>query len=1739
MAKESDLVRVEACDIDLKLLRNDLLPSHLLPDTYDINEYDGALLEPDGMENIHRKAGLSMCKPCKADLAKGKMPKFALCNWLYYARNRLPTEVAKGFTDMSVFEKALICRVRTNSLLCRFSLEGVEKDPFNDSFVQRRRHIRGNVISTPLDVARISSILPPPASEIRDTICALIISSSVPSDATLETLKPIMVRKSRVKMLIEFLVDNNPHYTKCEGFKGFSSEYLDGLFKGIKDKGFPSAATIGHIPINRALDSLTEDHTGRMDEIEGLVMENVAYTSGDHSPQSYREMVLDAVERCTDARPFLFSRAGSQAVPDINNPAWLSWAHPSADPFGIGGFNDPRRKRVIGMEQQLKHLLTAKDTFFERDPQLAFDLYNIIRKAAVNTSIRFAVPYHLYSKTVDRLAGVDKDQVAALRHKYQLNPTYKPSTPKEIEICRVLSSIAPLAKKVPGTVSQKIKMRNEIRAVIGQKGSPTLFVTINPSDYHNPIVSIIAKRPTTVAAIEDLRALTTTERGHLAVDHPVACAQFFDAMMKAFISILLRHGRKGKQPGIFGQCEAYYGTVETQGRGTLHCHMLIWLKNHLSPELLADALKSSSEYGNALKTWIDSIMYSGFVGTRSFENSQPCNDSEGIRPPRDPHPASMKEPIASELSQSEFKREMYDQVDELLTRFNWHRHNGSCWKYLQPGEARVPENCRFGMDGTTVDKTEISQEEGTLSIKRTHPKMTHYNPIITFLMKCNTDIKYIGSGADAKAFMYYVTDYITKPPLSMHAGLTALAYAIRQGEERNVLQTKPTGDSDPRKAITIAINSMLGRQELSHPQVMSYILGGGENYTSERFQSINWAEVLRYVTGTRSVEAPLDIGAVEQPMALDDLQVAMTAERNTLTASSSLLDYIFRPTHEPYDSMGLYFHVATTRRITRKARDPKQTGVFSSPSHPQYKTHALGARRIHVIPVLLGPAIQRRKGTELEQETWARDICILFAPWRAPSDIEPGQSTWIAQAEALMTRLSPEALKIVENMSVVAEGRQARDNRPRGKRRGLSEQALLAMEMLPDLDTDEPALDLNVYAAAVNSSSEDEPHTDSRLARYLDDLLGPGSSWAIQQCFPAGPNPSSEVQRNLETRPGSPMDTTAGDSDMLDHQKRYMAKAKGRKRCREGEKDKPNKRRKRSQQQPAVTEISTVSGDPEAVGTRPGLPTHQQKAAAQTLAASRGLLDNPEQYRAYSIITHHAISNGPQLLMYIGGEGGTGKSYLIDSIIAFFKLLNRESEVRVGAFTGIAATLIGGNTLHSLLSMATNNKNPSSLVKRLATEWRGVKYLFIDEVSMISAQFLASISSKLQLARSDYPSACLSNFGGINVIFLGDFFQLAPPKQSPVYAYKLVRNPSFVETRSSVGIDAISGAYLWRQVKQVTILKQTKRHEGDKLLSEILSLIRSRRCIDNTGHQAKVGGLTIVEHIRNRDFEHVARTDPGALLAFEDAPVIVGNRMIRDVLNTTALTAHATRTSSQVHLYYSSDKIRNEDVNQKTALLLWSLPSISTKDAFGQLPMFVGMKVMVTENISIKFKVVNGSEGTITDIQYSEVEDRRYATVVYVKISSSSCIHAPGLEAGIVPIFPTASTIKYPTRFRNNVSKSFSRRQVPLIPAYSYTDYKSQGRTLKHAIVDLASAKQQGVYVMLSRVTTLKGLLILRWFPESKILQEMTGELRDEIQRLDALDSICHKEFSKTNVPTALHGAASPGHHGAQPAGDS
>jgi hypothetical protein len=83
-------------------------------------------------------------------------------------------------------------------------------------------------------------------------------------------------------------------------------------------------------------------------------------------------------------------------------------------------------------------------------------------------------------------------------------------------------------------------------------------------------------------------SIITDDTFRLITNNPAAAARFFNFICQAFIKNVLGVGQK--HSGIFGKTSAYYGTVEQQGRLTLHLHMVIWLKNALSPQDIRDQI---------------------------------------------------------------------------------------------------------------------------------------------------------------------------------------------------------------------------------------------------------------------------------------------------------------------------------------------------------------------------------------------------------------------------------------------------------------------------------------------------------------------------------------------------------------------------------------------------------------------------------------------------------------------------------------------------------------------------------------------------------------------------------------------------------------------------------------------------------------------------------------------------------------------------------------------------------------------------------------------------------------------------------------------------------------------------------------------------------------------------------------------------------------------------------------------
>lgn len=170
--------------------------------------------------------------------------------------------------------------------------------------------------------------------------------------------------------------------------------------------------------------------------------------------------------------------------------------------------------------------------------------------------------------------------------------------------------------------------------------------------------------------------------------------------------------------------------------------------------------------------------------------------------------------------------------------------------------------------------------------------------------------------------------------------------------------------------------------------------------------------------------------------------------------------------------------------------------------------------------------------------------------------------------------------------------------------------------------------------------------------------------------------------------------------------------------------------------------------------------------------------------------------------VFITGPAGTGKSFLIKSFIAWCKKTSRK--VACTSTTGISAVLIGGVTLHSWAGLALAREDKHELAAKIIKKpfyvkrWCNVKALIIDEVSMLTPDFLEKLEYVARIIRKD-PRI----FGGIQVVTVGDMAQL-PPINS-CFCFE---------------------APLWQELFQHSVFLNENVRQKDQVFQRVLAAIR-------------------------------------------------------------------------------------------------------------------------------------------------------------------------------------------------------------------------------------------------------------------------------------------------------------------------
>ncbi len=188
---------------------------------------------------------------------------------------------------------------------------------------------------------------------------------------------------------------------------------------------------------------------------------------------------------------------------------------------------------------------------------------------------------------------------------------------------------------------------------------------------------------------------------------------------------------------------------------------------------------------------------------------------------------------------------------------------------------------------------------------------------------------------------------------------------------------------------------------------------------------------------------------------------------------------------------------------------------------------------------------------------------------------------------------------------------------------------------------------------------------------------------------------------------------------------------------------------------------------------------------------------------------------------YITGPAGSGKTHLLNEYIKFLK--NKGVEVGITASTGIAATHMGGTTIHSWTGLGIRDVLTEYDLEDLETKkylydrFQNTKVLVLDEISMLHHYRLDLVDRIARhLKRNNLP------FGGMQVILCGDFFQLPPVSRQG-------EMESFFSYRSNA----------WRELGLKICYLEEQHRQKDKIFIRILNDIRANRMSEESLHHLK------------------------------------------------------------------------------------------------------------------------------------------------------------------------------------------------------------------------------------------------------------------------------------------------------------
>lgn len=876
----------------------------------------GILRHPDGDK-------VRLCRYCHSQLKRRVLPRKALANGMWLGD--VPIELQR----LNFVEKLLVARYRHNVCVVRVA--------------KGQRKMFANAIVFPQPVAQFTNILPPTKAELDECLVVLFSGPTVPTAADYKRT-PFLVRPALVRQALEWLIQNHSDYKditiSLENLKEYEADPDNPpVYVEVRKTNGEGNVEFQNLPsYGDDTDIGSEDGPCPL-AVAGLVGEHL-------SDMSKKQKIAIALQHLESGKPFILYGHSSDPESIYGNPQLYPGMFPWLFPYGFGGFDNDHMPLPLHRATHIRSLLMYYDRRFQIDEYFSFLAFNQMQIAQTIHGGRLLVTRKNFENVTEKILALDMAALQQLTDRALENGFVRAEDDAEKAVLEIISTLDHIGGHVPGSNTQRRYQRNEIRSLMYEMKTPAFFITFAPVDFKSPICLYYSGHRIDLSPLCPAND-SFKQRMNIIAENPVACARFFHLMVKLFIKIILK--ADSDEEGLFGKTSAYYGTVEAQGRLTLHLHLLLWIENSLSPQAIRDKVTSdNTEFKDALVAWLESTHRGNFctgdmfdiatkvtlkktgasphVAPSELNNNEAGETSKACPACEFGDPTlSLPHKIPSFTSEEEARvwlQQIYEITDEIVYHSNRHNPNHETCK-------RPDGSCKARFPRETHDHT-FFDEKGNLNLRKTEKWINTFSIAISYAMRCNSDVTSLLSGTQVKAVIAYVTDYITKTSLKCHV----IFEAVRAVIERNpniIESSKDRGDA-ARRLLTKIVNATIARQEIGAPMVCAHLLGYGDHYTNMKFKPFYW---YLYVTPVaRAWNFNLSTTVTTTETEDNSERVMLKRTRDGILPWSKVHDYILRP--PAFEHYSLYEFLRTTvvkkldatssanmERCTRRTPDSK------------------------------------------------------------------------------------------------------------------------------------------------------------------------------------------------------------------------------------------------------------------------------------------------------------------------------------------------------------------------------------------------------------------------------------------------------------------------------------------------------------------------------------------------------------------------------------------------------------------------------------------------------------------------------------------------------------------------------------------------------------------------------------------------------------------------------------------------